>query len=60
MRRRVIWGEEDVALTTGLLDGLGRYAPAVQIERLSGVGHWVQNEAPARVNALLLEFLAAV
>src|SRR5690606_601964 len=55
----VIWGEEDVALTIGLLDGLERYAPSVRIERLPGVGHWVQNEAPDRVNALLLEFLGS-
>lgn len=54
----VIWGEEDVALTIGLLEGLERYAPNVRIERLPGVGHWVQNEAPEEVNRLLIEFLA--
>lgn len=54
----VIWGEEDVALTIGLLDGLERYAPRVRIERLPGVGHWVQNEAPDEVNRLLVGFLS--
>ncbi|MBR9989744.1 MAG: alpha/beta hydrolase [Gemmatimonadetes bacterium] len=53
----VIWGEQDVALTIGLLDGLERYAPNVRIERIAVAGHWVQNEAPDRVTALLLEFL---
>ena len=55
----VIWGERDVALTTGLLDGLERYAPDVRIERLPAVGHWVQNEAPELVTRLLIDFLTA-
>jgi pimeloyl-ACP methyl ester carboxylesterase len=54
----IIWGEQDVALTIGLLDGVERYAPNVRVERLPGAGHWVQNEAPDQVNALLTEFLA--
>jgi epoxide hydrolase 4 len=53
----VIWGEQDVALTIGLLDGLERYAPNVRIERIPEAGHWVQNEVPGRVTALLTEFL---
>ncbi|HEX2167324.1 MAG TPA: alpha/beta hydrolase [Longimicrobiales bacterium] len=53
----MIWGERDVALTIGLLDGLERYAPNVRIERLPNAGHWVQNEAPARVTSLLIDFL---
>lgn len=51
----VIWGERDVALTTGLLDDVRRYAPNARIERLPDVGHWVQNEAPGETNRLLLE-----
>lgn len=54
----VIWGERDAALTTGLLDGLERYAPDLRLERLPDSGHWVQNEAPATVNRLLIDFLA--
>lgn len=54
----VIWGELDVALTTGLLNGLERYATDLRIERMTDVGHWVQNEAPGEVTRLLLEFLA--
>jgi epoxide hydrolase 4 len=54
----VIWGELDAALSTGLLDGLERYATDLRIERMPDAGHWVQNEAPAEVTRLLLEFLA--
>jgi pimeloyl-ACP methyl ester carboxylesterase len=53
----VIWGEKDVALTTGLLEGLEYYAPDVHVERLPTAGHWVQNEAPEEVTRLLIDFL---
>lgn len=53
----VIWGERDRYLGTGLLDGLGDRVEDVRIERLPGVGHWVQADAPEEVSRLLLEFL---
>ena len=53
----VIWGEQDVALDVICLDGTERYVRDLRIERLPGVSHWVQQDAPARVNALLREFL---
>ena len=34
------------------VDGDWRY------ERIEGAGHWMQLDAPERVNALLLDFLA--
>jgi len=55
----VIWGEQDPALGSFLLDGLDRFASDLRIERLPHAGHWVQNEAPAEVNRLLLRFLDA-
>ena len=54
----VIWGEQDRALSTELLDGLDRWVPGVRIERLPEASHWVQNDAPERVTDLLEEFLA--
>jgi pimeloyl-ACP methyl ester carboxylesterase len=54
----VIWGERDAYLSPRLLDGLDRWVPEVRIERLPGISHWVQNDAPEQVNRLLLEFLA--
>lgn len=54
----VIWGEEDPALGVNLLDGLGAFVPHLRVERLPRVGHWVQQEAPTRVNELLVDFLA--
>jgi pimeloyl-ACP methyl ester carboxylesterase len=55
----VVWGERDAYLNPRLLDGLDRWVPGVRVERLPGVSHWVQNDAPEPVNRLLLEFLTA-
>jgi pimeloyl-ACP methyl ester carboxylesterase len=54
----VIWGEQDSALGTELLDDLDHWVPDVRIERLPEASHWVQNDAPERVTDLLEEFLA--
>jgi pimeloyl-ACP methyl ester carboxylesterase len=53
----VIWGERDPSLGVGLSEGLPRWAPGVRVARLPDASHWVQNDAPERVNALLLGFL---
>ncbi|MBN8502703.1 MAG: alpha/beta hydrolase, partial [Sphingomonadales bacterium] len=34
------------------------FAPKVEGHVLEGVGHWTQQERPAEVNALLIEWLA--
>lgn len=49
----VVWGEEDAALGVELLDGTDRFVPDLTIRRLPGVSHWVQQEAPEAVNAIL-------
>lgn len=56
---QIIWGEEDVALNLGLLNGLEKYAPNLNIHRIPNCGHWVQNEAADEVNQVLLRFLAS-
>ena len=53
----VIWGEQDVALGLPCLDGTDRYVRDLRIERLPGVSHWAQEDAPQEVNRLLGEFL---
>ena len=54
----LIWGEEDVALDLICLDGTERYVRHLTLHRLPGVSHWVQQDAPEQVNALLRQFLA--
>jgi pimeloyl-ACP methyl ester carboxylesterase len=53
----VIWGDGDVVLDPSCIEGVEAYVPNVDVRRLPGVSHWVQEEAPDTVNALLAEFL---
>ena len=55
----VIWGENDLALDIHLLDGMERWVPRLTLHRLTGISHWVQQDAPERVNALLANWLCA-
>jgi pimeloyl-ACP methyl ester carboxylesterase len=55
---RVIWGETDRALTTGLIDGLDQVCPDLRVERIPEGSHWVVHEQPGRVNALIRGFIA--
>jgi len=53
-----IYGEQDFAILPATVRGLEKYIDADFREvRIPESGHWVQNEAPAKVNAALLEFL---
>lgn len=53
----IVWGEEDAALGIELLDGTDAYVRDLTVKRLPGVSHWVQQEAPEAVNALLKAWL---
>ncbi|WP_082616467.1 alpha/beta fold hydrolase [Massilia sp. Root418] len=61
-----VWGADDGLCrffhpTTPQLAELRRVQPRlVDQVRLEGVGHWVQHEAPDRLNAALLQFLAGL
>jgi pimeloyl-ACP methyl ester carboxylesterase len=52
-----IWGEADTALGLETLEGTDRYVRDLTQRRLPGVSHWVQQEAPEAVNAILAEWL---
>jgi pimeloyl-ACP methyl ester carboxylesterase len=53
----LIWGEDDPFAVKAVTQGLEKWVNPLRIEQLSGVGHWVQNEAAGKVNELLLSFL---
>ena len=53
----IVWGEADAALGIETLDGTERFVADLTIRRLPGVSHWVQQEAPEAVNAVLGEWL---
>jgi pimeloyl-ACP methyl ester carboxylesterase len=53
----LIWGEEDRALGLELTEGYEAFVRTLELQRLPGTSHWVQQEAPVKVNALLLDWL---
>lgn len=54
-----IWSSGDLALTEEQMTGSAKHVTGPwRYERLDGLGHWPQLEAPQVVNALLLDFLS--
>jgi pimeloyl-ACP methyl ester carboxylesterase len=47
----VLWGEGDVALLPGLLDGLERWVPDLRVLRVPDATHWIVHERPDWVGA---------
>lgn len=56
----VIWGEKDIALLTGNLDGLDEHAENLEIQRLPQAGHFVAHQQPAAVIETMRRFLQRV
>jgi pimeloyl-ACP methyl ester carboxylesterase len=56
----IIWGEADSNMAIELLErSAATVTGPLRIERLPGVSHWVQQEAPEKVSALLVDFLSS-
>jgi epoxide hydrolase 4 len=55
----VIWGERDSVLGGELAEPEAGWVSDVRVERLPKASHWVQNDAPERVNELLTGFFGA-
>ena len=55
----MVWGEADTALGVENTEGYGPLVADFTLSRLPGVSHWVQQEAPERVNDILGGWLAA-
>ncbi|NOT40324.1 MAG: alpha/beta hydrolase [Alphaproteobacteria bacterium] len=53
----MIWGEEDTALGKATTYGTDRYVKDLTLRYLPGVSHWVQQEAPETVNAMIEAWL---
>jgi pimeloyl-ACP methyl ester carboxylesterase len=53
----MIWGERDSALGVETTHGTEAWVPNLTIRYLPDVSHWVQQEAPERVNAMLEAWL---
>jgi pimeloyl-ACP methyl ester carboxylesterase len=53
----MIWGEADKALLKDTTYGTDKYVRDFTIRYLSGISHWVQQEAPLEVNEMLKAYL---
>jgi pimeloyl-ACP methyl ester carboxylesterase len=53
----VIWGERDIHLLTGNLEGLEHFVPDLTLLRIPDGSHWVVHEKPAVINAAIREFI---
>ena len=55
-----VWGTADLALTEEVMTASAAYVKGPwRYERFDGCGHWLQLDAPDRLNALLVDFLAS-
>ncbi len=55
-----IWSSGDAYLTEGQMTGSAAFVEGPwRYERIDGASHWLQLDAPERLNALLLDFLRA-
>ncbi|MFI5105629.1 MAG: alpha/beta fold hydrolase [Terriglobales bacterium] len=53
-----LWGDADVALSLRTTRGTEQYVSDLTFRVLPGVSHWIQQEAPEAVNAMLEAWLA--
>lgn len=55
----MIWGEHDSALGLELTTGYGDLVADFTLRRLPNASHWVQQDAPNEVNAILADWMSA-
>jgi pimeloyl-ACP methyl ester carboxylesterase len=55
----LIWGTADAYLGPALADDSAALYPGLQVEKWDGVGHWVQQAEPDRLNRRLEAFLSS-
>ncbi len=54
----LIWGMQDQALGAELVPGTEEWVRDLTVRRIPDASHWVQQDAPEQVNAILREWLA--
>jgi pimeloyl-ACP methyl ester carboxylesterase len=54
----LLWAMDDTALGyDDVVPGIEAYVPAIEIQKIRGCGHFLQQELPGEVNRRLVEFL---
>jgi pimeloyl-ACP methyl ester carboxylesterase len=55
---RVLWGDSDSIIPFAWSDKLGDFFANFELKKMEGVGHFMMREAPDRVNAEIIDFMA--
>jgi pimeloyl-ACP methyl ester carboxylesterase len=55
----LLWGERDPYFSPAVVQGTEQFVPKLTLELIADASHWVQQDAPERVNTLLESWLAA-
>jgi pimeloyl-ACP methyl ester carboxylesterase len=55
----LVWGERDPVFIRATTENFGEWVPDLRVERLPEAGHFVQSDAPEKVNELTIAFLHA-
>jgi epoxide hydrolase 4 len=53
----MVWGEQDLALGIDCSRGTQAWVPAIDLHTLPHASHWVQQDAPDDVNAIMADWL---
>lgn len=53
----VLWADKDVALGSGILEGIEAVAPRSEVHMISDCSHWIQNDRREETNRLMRQFL---
>ncbi len=53
----VIWGQQDTSLLPGCAEGLERWVPDIQVERVADGSHWIVYEKPRFVSDAICTWL---
>ena len=53
----VIWGMQDIALPSGLIEGLEAYVPQLTLHKIEEGTHWLVHEQPGRVAGLMQDWI---
>jgi pimeloyl-ACP methyl ester carboxylesterase len=54
----LIWGEQDFAIGKGLSVGTEKHVRDLTVRYIPNASHWVQQDAPDEVNAIIEAWLA--
>ena len=55
----VIWGQQDTSLLPGCAEGLERWVPEIEVQRVPDGSHWIVYEKPRFISETIRSWLAA-